>query len=91
MKKYEMWNKIAENLGSELVENGEKFVPTAAQCESRMKHMKSTYQKHVDHNRTSGNDRASKCVYFDEMDELFGYRPGVNPTKTVSSVFVIYG
>ena len=85
MKKYEMWNNIADDLGEELVQNGEHFIPTPAQCESRMKHMKSTYHKYVDESRISGNGRSSKSAYFDEMDDLFGYRPGVNPLATIST------
>ena len=48
MKKYEMWANIAKDLADELIENGETHVPTSAQCESRMKHMRSTYQKYLD-------------------------------------------
>ena len=47
--------------------------------------MRSTYHKYVDESRISGNGRTNKCAYFDEMDEIFGYRPGVNPLATHST------
>lgn len=81
-----MWNRISKDLGKELLENGETYIPSPSQCESHMKHMRAVYHKNVDHNRISGNDRMSKCAYFEEMDELFGYRPGVNPSKTTSTL-----
>ena len=38
----------------------------------------------MDHNRISENDRR-ECPYFQQLSDLYGYRPNVTPVATCSS------
>ena len=53
-------------------------------CEGKWKSLTSAYPKAVDHNNRSGNDR-KECAFFNELSDVYGYRPTVNPVATASS------
>ena len=82
--KKKVWKLIADNMATVLVFKDEHVVPTPLQCENRWKTMTSMFRKTHDHNNISGKERRT-CPYYDEMMELYGYRPNVEPVATCSS------
>ena len=77
-KKKHVWEVITNDI------HKHGYFPTSAQCEGRWKTITATFKRHVDHNRVSGNDRR-ECGYFQQLSELYGYRPSVTPVVTLSS------
>ena len=43
------------------------------------------YQKHVDESNKSGNERKNPPPYFEELHEIYGYRPNVKPLATIDT------
>ncbi|KAL0803212.1 hypothetical protein ABMA28_017321 [Loxostege sticticalis] len=56
-----------------------------SQCQSKINSLKKHFKKIVDHNATSGNDRAT-WPYFDRMNELFGSTGWANPVALASEI-----
>jgi hypothetical protein len=79
MKKKAVWDKIA----SKLRDNG--FKASSAQAETKWKNLTKRYRDVVDHNNISGNDRKT-CPFFEELSDIYGYRPNVNPVSTLSTM-----
>ena len=73
-----LWEKISEKLQKE----GCKV--TWKQCENKFKSLKREYRATVDHNK-SGNDR-KECPFFDEFNELFGFKAASRPNFTIGSI-----
>ena len=82
--KNKCWKLIHKDLVNELIKQGDDIVPTIQQCESRWKTMTKTFRATVDHNNISGNNKKT-CPFFNEMNELYGYRPNVQPVATSNS------
>ena len=54
------------------------------QCEGKWKTLTQAFRKCEDHNSKSGNDRR-ECPFYEELSEVYGYRPNVWPYATASS------
>lgn len=78
-KKKAIWLKIAAGL----CEAG--FHITFSQAESKWKNLTRKYRDVVDNNNTSGRER-KVCAYYEELSEIYGYKPNVNPTAVQSSL-----
>ena len=74
-----MWQKIVEVLNI----NG--CPATWIQAESKWKNLTKRYRDTVDHNNVSGNGRRT-CQFFEELSDIYGYRPNVNPVVTMSTI-----
>ena len=72
VKKKNIWEDIA----SVLKEQG--YYMTGKQVEGRWKTITASYRQVVDNNNTSGKGRRT-CAFFDELSEVYGYRPNVRP------------
>ena len=74
-------DRIAYNVISQrLSEHG--FDRSPDQCKRKMKHLKSEFKKVSDNNRTSGRGRKT-CMFFEELSQIMGSRPAVNPAVGV--------
>ena len=71
-KKKAFWDKISKQMNSK----GYSFSGT--KCETKVKNMKQTFTKTVDHNNITGNDRRT-CPYYDELGDIFGMSLAVRP------------
>lgn len=78
-KKKTIWQKIARLLS----ESG--HVVSWAQAESKWKNLTKRYRDVIDHNNTSGNSKKT-CAYFNEISDIYGYKPNVNPIMISSSL-----
>ncbi|XP_063923782.1 uncharacterized protein LOC135137931 [Zophobas morio] len=67
-----VWGQIAAEMQSH------SYHVTIEQVENKWKNLKKQYKKIVDHNNSSGRDRAD-WPYFSAMDKLFGQRPEIKP------------
>lgn len=74
-----LWEKISMKLQKE----GCKV--TWKQCENKFKSLKREYSATVDHNNKSGNVR-KECPFFDELNELFGFKAASRPKFTIGSI-----
>jgi len=75
IKKDVAWKKIAEFFK----EKGYSY--TAKQIENKWKNLRKNYMKIKDNNNKSGAS-FKKCKYFDEMEEIYGKSPSVQPVAT---------
>ena len=74
-----LWGTVAK----ELIAAG--YCVTAAQCDNKFKALKRMYNKVVDHNKITGNDKKT-CKFYDDMDKLFGCKASTNPRCTINTV-----
>ena len=72
MKKRNIWEEIA----AVLKDYG--FNMTGKQVEGRWKTITASYRRVVDNNNTTGRGRRT-CAFFEELSEVYGYRPNVRP------------
>ena len=57
---------------------------SGAQCETKLKNLKQSFTKIVDHNNVLGNDKKT-CPYFEELRDIFGMTPSVKPVAICSN------
>jgi len=75
-----VWKKIA----AEMKSAGYEF--SSGQCKDKMKYMKRCYLKKIDNMGPKSTGSAPvKCEYFDELDNLFGKKPNVQPVSVCST------
>ncbi|KYM97842.1 hypothetical protein ALC62_11467 [Cyphomyrmex costatus] len=74
-----VWKKIAESFK----EKG--YIYTVKQIENKWKNLRKNYMKTKDNNNKSGAS-FKKCKYFDEMDEMYGKSPSVQPVAIASNL-----
>jgi len=75
-----VWKKIAVEMKSA----GYEF--SSGQCKDKMKYMKRCYLKKIDNMGLKSTGSAPiKCEYFDELDNLFGKKPNVQPVSVCST------
>lgn len=76
-----VWQSIGEML--EL----HNFHYNGKQCENRMKYLQAKYKKKKDNMRNERDSGASPihCDYFEELDEIFGKKPNINPMYSACS------
>lgn len=76
-----VWQHIADVLAQQNHQYNGK------QCENRIKYLLSKYKKKVDNMRNEKNSGASPVhfEYFEEMDEIFGRKPNINPKFSACS------
>jgi len=79
IKKDVAWKKIAEFFK----EKGYSY--TAKQIENKWKNLRKSYMKIKDNNNKSGAS-FKKCKYFDEMEEIYGKSPSVQPVVIASNL-----
>ena len=77
-KKKQVWEIIA----SRMKEHDCTARPD--QCEGKWKALTLAFRKCEDHNHQSGNNRR-ECPFYQELSEVYGYRPNVRPYATASS------
>ena len=75
---------ITKDLVAQMRDMGYESFPSWIKVESRWKTMLRSYKKTVDHNNKSGNDKRS-CLFYSELNNLFGFKPNVKPHATLSS------
>ena len=78
-KKKAVWQNIVE------VPNVNGCPATWIQAESKWKNLTKRYRDTVDHNNASGNGRRT-CQFFEELSDIYGYRPNVNSVVTMSTI-----
>ena len=64
---------------------GEQVVPTDVQVQNKWKALVNTYKKYTDESNKSGSGRRAEPAYYEELSEIYGYRPNVKPFITVDS------
>jgi len=60
---------------------------SASQADTKWKNLTRRYREVIDHNNTSGNDKKT-YPFYDELSDIYGYRPNVNPAATTSSMSI---
>ncbi|XP_011690948.1 PREDICTED: trihelix transcription factor GTL1-like [Wasmannia auropunctata] len=73
------WKKIAESFR----EKG--YMYTTKQIENKWKNLRKNYMKVKDNNSKSGAPLKT-CKYFDEMEEVYGTSPSVQPVAVASNL-----
>ena len=79
-----VWEMISNDMKVEMIKQNYTTFPTYKQCNNRWNTINKAYRAVVDHNRISGNNRKT-CVFYEELNELNGSRPNVNPVATLCS------
>lgn len=79
-KKKSVWERIR----ARMVEVIPDFDGSVSQVEGKWKGLTAAFRKCCDHNSISGNSR-KECPFYNEIAELYGYRPNVRPYATTSS------
>lgn len=79
VRKEVVWKKIAESFK----EKGYKYI--AKQIENKWKNLRKNYMKVKDNNNKSGAP-LKKCKYYDEMEEVYGKSPSVQPVVVASNL-----
>ncbi|XP_066926581.1 uncharacterized protein [Clytia hemisphaerica] len=70
-----------------MVKRGEKEddLPDAEQCSTRFDTIRKPYKKAKNHNRLQSGGSPKKSKFFDELDEVLGGQPKIEPRITISS------
>jgi len=82
IKKKSVWELICNRIKQMGFEGSEELQWT--NCEGKWKSLTAAYRKTVDHNNRTGSDRR-ECAFFNELSDVYGYRPTVHPVATSSS------
>ena len=77
-KKKAVWEMIAREMAAK------GYRPSATNCENRWKCMTAAFRKCEDNNNKSGRER-KECKFYNEIADIYGYRPNVRPLVTFSS------
>ncbi|XP_053394053.1 uncharacterized protein LOC123539896 [Mercenaria mercenaria] len=75
IKKKHVWALIAAKLCSDT------FNVTIEKAEQKWKNLTKNFRDTIDHNNKSGS-APKHCPYFEELQEVYGYRPNVKPVFT---------
>ena len=84
-KAKQVWAAITTEIQEILTEKGDTTLPTQEQLSNKWKSLTSTFRKYTDENNKSGNGTKSPPPFFNEMSNIYGYRPNVTPQVTLSS------
>ncbi|CAH2090618.1 unnamed protein product [Euphydryas editha] len=81
--KAEVWTNIVKEMGAQLAKHGLPPIDEK-KCKTKMDTLKRHYKNLKDNKKKSGNSKIN-WPYYDEMDELFGEQPWVQPLSTAGS------
>ena len=74
-----------ERMGNNCHRNEKKgYNPTAVQCSNKWKQLKKSFVEVEDNKRTTGRGKKS-CKFYNELGNILGFKPGVNPVSTASN------
>ena len=75
---------VWEEISTALNKNGVSC--TAKMCETKIKNLKRSYVSCVDHNKKSGSGKMRKCVYYDELQDIYSKDDAIEPQALCSNV-----
>ncbi|KAK0074348.1 hypothetical protein PV326_012523, partial [Microctonus aethiopoides] len=81
--KTEVWSNIVNDMTATLAEHGLPVIDEK-KCKTKMDALKRHYKNVKDSQKNSGNSKIT-WPYYDEMQELFGEQPWVQPLSTAGS------
>ena len=84
-KKKQVWEIILQGTENDLEENDDDYFPTIDQVKNKWKALISSYKSFVDRSNKSGNGAETPPPYYNEISEVYGYRPNVAPVATIDS------
>ena len=73
---------VWETIATEMTKKG--YHPTAVQCSNKWKQLKKSFVEVEDNKRTTGRGKKT-CKFYNELGNILGFKPGVNPVSTASN------